>query len=99
MASIVFHYSLVSLDQSSDAFVSERNVFANMELSLNHTTVYGFDFDYTLVQYTEKVLSLIYNITKQRMVERLSVCIETVSTAKLLYSTPQLWSECQKHQC
>ena len=60
-------------DQSSNVSVSDRNVFTNMELSLRYTSVYGFDFDYTLVQYTRETLLLIYEIAKQKMVQELSV--------------------------
>ena len=49
------------------------DVFTNMELSLKRMSVYGFDFDYTLIQYKPEVLQLIYDFAKQKMVDDFSV--------------------------
>ena len=45
------------------------SVFTNSELSLGRVLVYGFDYDYTLVHYTEAVETHIYNQAKERLVE------------------------------
>jgi HAD superfamily 5'-nucleotidase-like hydrolase len=47
-------------------------VFTNSEISLKHVDVYGFDFDYTLLQYTPEVHKLIYAMARKRLVEKLS---------------------------
>lgn len=60
-------------DMSADEHINKHSVFTNMELSLKYTSVYGFDFDYTLVQYTQNVLTLIYDLAKKRMVQELLV--------------------------
>ena len=54
----------------------ESAVFTNSELSLKHVDVYGFDFDYTLVHYTKEVNKLIYELARDRLVEKLNVCVQ-----------------------
>lgn len=54
----------------------ESAVFTNSELSLKHVDVYGFDFDYTLVHYTKEVNKLIYELARDRLVEKLNVCLQ-----------------------
>ena len=54
----------------------ESAVFTNSELSLKHVDVYGFDFDYTLVHYTTEVNKLIYELARDRLVEKLNVCLQ-----------------------
>ncbi|XP_003383248.1 PREDICTED: 5'-nucleotidase domain-containing protein 3-like [Amphimedon queenslandica] len=51
--------------------VSPRSVFTNSELSLRYINVYGFDYDFTLVQYTPEVMKLIYDESKKRLVNKL----------------------------
>ncbi|XP_019861535.1 PREDICTED: 5'-nucleotidase domain-containing protein DDB_G0275467-like [Amphimedon queenslandica] len=53
--------------------VSPRSVFTNSELSLRYINVYGFDYDFTLVQYTPEVMKLIYDESKKRLVNKLGV--------------------------
>ena len=35
--------------------------------------MYGFDFDYTLLQYTSEVHRLIYTMARKRLIDKLSV--------------------------
>ena len=64
-----------STEQFTSRTVSPRSVFTNSELSLRHINVYGFDYDFTLVQYTPEVMKLIYDESKKRLVNKLGVCI------------------------
>lgn len=48
-------------------------VFTNSELSLKYVDVYGFDFDYTLVHYTTEVHRLIYETSRDTLVDKLRV--------------------------
>ena len=63
--------------------------FTNSELSLKHVDVYGFDFDYTLLQYTPEVHKLIYTVARKRLVEKLSVR----PTGSYMY-TCSIWCVC-----
>lgn len=65
----------VFTEQYGDSTVSPQSVFTNSELSLRHTTVYGFDYDFTLVHYTSEVMRLIYDEAKRMMVERWGVSL------------------------
>lgn len=51
--------------------VPRSRVFANSDTSLQHVAHYGFDYDYTLVQYLPSVPELIYDICKVHLVEHL----------------------------
>ena len=53
--------------------VPSEAVFTNSEISLKHIDVYGFDFDYTLLQYTPELHRLIYTAACKRLVDKLSV--------------------------
>ena len=53
--------------------VQSEAVFTNSEISLKHVEVYGFDFDYTLLQYTQELHRLIYTSACKRLVDKLSV--------------------------
>ena len=53
--------------------VQSEAVFTNSELSLKHVDVYGFDFDYTLLQYTPELHKLIYTSACKRLIDKLSV--------------------------
>jgi HAD superfamily 5'-nucleotidase-like hydrolase len=43
-------------------------VHANSYVDLGLVTTVGFDYDYTIVQYNDELLSLIYNIAKEKLV-------------------------------
>ena len=63
------------IDDLMSRQTNPRAVFTNSELSLKHTNVYGFDFDYTLVHYTSEVHRLIYELARDRLVEHNDVSI------------------------
>lgn len=52
--------------------VNEHAVFTNSEISLKHVDVYGFDFDYTLIHYTQELHRLIYEVARDRLVGMLN---------------------------
>ena len=62
-------------DELSNREIQTQAVFTNSEISLKHVDVYGFDFDYTLLQYTPEVHKLIYAMARKRLVEKLSVSV------------------------
>lgn len=52
---------------------NQNAAFAHNELSLHLVDIYGFDFDFTLVEYTGEVLQLIFEKARDRLVHTLSV--------------------------
>ncbi|KAI7901270.1 HAD-superfamily hydrolase [Cokeromyces recurvatus] len=50
-------------------FTSPNEVFINNELNLSHIDVYGFDYDYTLADYTDNLSLTIYNSLRDIMVD------------------------------
>ena len=53
-------------------------MFTNAELSLKHISVYGFDYDFTLIQYTNEVMDLLYDTAKNIMTDEMAVCLNNV---------------------
>ena len=51
--------------------INNTAVFANTQLNLSDIDVYGFDYDYTLAQYTPEVEAYIHDTAKQVLVEDL----------------------------
>ena len=62
-----------------DKNTNQNAIFANNELSLRHIQVYGFDFDFTLIEYSEEVLKFIYERTRDRLVNALNVCSPVIT--------------------
>ncbi|GFU91651.1 5'-nucleotidase domain-containing protein 3 [Trichonephila clavipes] len=58
-------------EKSLDADVDPLGVFANNELKLGEIDVYGFDYDYTLAIYKESLQILIYQLGKEKLVDKL----------------------------
>lgn len=52
---------------------NEHAVFTNSEFSLGHINVYGFDFDYTLVQYGNEVHKFAYEQARDMLIKKLNV--------------------------
>ncbi|KAI9481094.1 MAG: HAD-superfamily hydrolase [Benjaminiella poitrasii] len=50
-------------------FTSPNEVFINNELNLSNIDVYGFDYDYTLANYTDNLSLTIYNSLRDIMVD------------------------------
>ena len=48
-------------------------IFTNNELSLSNIEVYGFDYDYTLATYTRDLHNLIFQLSKESLVNNLKV--------------------------
>eukprot|EP01137_Pigoraptor_chileana_P011121 Opistho-2@61509 len=80
--------------------VNSRDIFITNELSLTDVNVYGFDYDYTLANYTHELQYLIYDIAirslveaKKRCTPKCILCVDRV--VLLLWSswcaTPWLW--------
>lgn len=46
----------------------DENIYANAYVDLSKVDVVGFDYDYTLVTYTEELLELIYDMALKRLV-------------------------------
>ncbi|MGH0115674.1 UNVERIFIED_CONTAM: hypothetical protein FKN15_037997 [Acipenser sinensis] len=44
-------------------------IFANNEMSLEDTEIYGFDYDYTLAFYSNRLHTLIFNIARDILIE------------------------------
>lgn len=51
---------------------NEHAVFTNSEFSLGHINVYGFDFDYTLVQYGNEVHKFAYEQARDMLIKKLN---------------------------
>jgi len=48
---------------------SHDSIFANTYVDLSRIDTVGFDYDYTLVHYTEELLTLLYEMALSRLVE------------------------------
>ena len=49
--------------------IEKESVYANSYVDLGKVNTVGFDYDYTLVTYTESLLELIYDMALKRLVE------------------------------
>ena len=56
-------------DDGGDADVERESVYANLYVDMGKVDTVGFDYDYTLVTYTETLLELIYDMSLRRLVE------------------------------
>lgn len=48
-------------------------IYANNEVSLEEVDIYGFDYDYTLAQYSNALNTLIYDTAKGFLIEHFKV--------------------------
>lgn len=53
--------------------VNVNSVFANREVRLSEVDVYGFDYDYTLVNYTNHLADFIFDTTIDMLVSKWKV--------------------------
>jgi hypothetical protein len=67
-AHIVESTRLVTMQDDNTGPCHER-VFANSYVDLGKVDTVGFDYDYTLVTYTEELLELIYDMALKRLVQ------------------------------
>lgn len=49
--------------------IEQESVYANSYVDLSKVSTIGFDYDYTLVTYTQELLALIYDMALKRLVE------------------------------
>jgi phosphoglycolate phosphatase-like HAD superfamily hydrolase len=66
------HSKKVQVDHlraAKEAGLKHEVIYANTYVDLGKINVIGFDFDYTLVTYTEQLLELIYDMALRRLVE------------------------------
>ena len=59
--------------------VDPNRVFACNELDLGTIEVYGFDYDYTLANYNEKIEELIYYLAKNRLIIHFGVSFKVIN--------------------
>jgi len=59
--------------------VNIRGVFACNELDLSEVRIYGFDYDYTLACYKPSMDYLLYNLGRERLIDKLKVSQSTSS--------------------
>ena len=66
------YYEPIILHDQSEIIptdIEKESVYANSYVDLGKVNTVGFDYDYTLVTYTESLLELIYDMALKRLVE------------------------------
>jgi len=59
---------IAALEEETLMEVEQESVYANSYVDLGKVDTVGFDFDYTLVTYTQQLLELIYDMALRRLV-------------------------------
>ncbi|KAI5616198.1 5'-nucleotidase domain-containing protein 3 [Silurus asotus] len=59
-----------SIPAISKNFVNPDTIFANNEMSLQDTEIYGFDYDYTLAFYSSHLHTLIFNVARDILIQQ-----------------------------
>jgi len=67
------------LPSSEARQLSEERVYANAYVDLAKIDIIGFDYDYTLVSYTDELLELIYDMALNRLVTDLQYPLEMLN--------------------
>jgi len=70
--------------EEDDAVSADEQIYANCYVDLSKVDVVGFDYDYTLVTYTEELLELIYEMALSRLVSTFQYPLE-MTTAGLKF--------------
>lgn len=65
----VWEESLAETGLFSSSLNPANRVHANSYVDLGLVTTVGFDYDYTIVQYNDELLNLIYDIAKEKLVK------------------------------
>ena len=60
-------------------------VFANNEISFRYISTYGFDYDYTLANYSKQLHNLIYDMASENLVEKFGVLFVTLLSRGVLF--------------
>ncbi|CAG8505855.1 4659_t:CDS:10 [Ambispora gerdemannii] len=70
----LLHYARQARDElvPLGGLVDLNDVFINNEVNLNYTKVYGFDYDYTLANYTENLPRAIYRVLRHILIKQFS---------------------------
>lgn len=55
--------------KKSQILSKKSTIFCNNYVNMEDVKIIGFDLDYTLVQYTSELQDLIYNLTKEKLIE------------------------------
>ncbi|GKY90471.1 hypothetical protein MPSEU_000020900 [Mayamaea pseudoterrestris] len=63
------NYNHQHVSAAKDAALEHETVYANSYVDMGKIDIIGFDFDYTLVTYTEELLHLIYRMALERLVK------------------------------
>ena len=69
-----------SIDAAKEEGRKHEKVYANNYVDLGKVDTIGFDFDYTLVTYTEELLELIYDMALKRLVTSRQYPIEMLDS-------------------
>ena len=63
------------------SYVNPRAVFCTKEINLGYAKAYGFDYDYTLAQYSPELLHLIYKMALEELVLKKNYPLELRANA------------------
>lgn len=58
--------------------LNSSTIYANNEVDLAEVDIYGFDYDYTLAQYSNALNAMIYNKAREFLIEHFKVCFASV---------------------